>query len=86
MMSQVKQAIRNVLLRQKVGEVMSKIRQASKVEILDEDLKKYAEEASKAAKSYQENQQKQLEQGGGMVPAAGEDSGSGKGDLQLPAQ
>lgn len=83
---QVKQAIRNVLLRQKVGEVMSKIRQASKVEILDEDLKKYAEEASKAAKSYQENQQKQLEQGGGMVPAAGEDSGSGKGDLQLPAQ
>lgn len=83
---QVKQAIRNVLLRQKVGEVMSKIRAGSKVEILDEDLKKYAEEASKAAKAYQENKQKQLDQGGTMVPAAGDDSGSGKGDLQIPAQ
>lgn len=83
---QVKQAIRNVLLRQKVGDVMAKIRQASKVEILDEDLKKYAEEASKAAKTYQENQQKVLEQGGTMAPAAGDDAGSGKGDLQLPAQ
>lgn len=83
---QVKQAIRNVLLRQKVGEVMSKIRAGSQVEILDEDLKKYAEEASKAAKAYQENKQKQLDQGGTMVPAAGDDSGSGKGDLQIPAQ
>lgn len=83
---QVKQAIRNVLLRQKVGEVMTKIREASKVEILDEDLKKYAEEASKAAKAYQENQQKVLDQGGTMAPAAGDDGGSGKGDLQLPAQ
>lgn len=83
---QVKQAIRNVLLRQKVGEVMSKIRAGSKVDILDEDLKKYAEEASKAAKAYQENKQKQLDQGGTMVPAAGDDSGSGKGDLQIPAQ
>ncbi len=83
---QVKQAIRNVLLRQKVGEVMSKIRAGSQVEILDEDLKKYAEEASKAAKAYQENKQKQLDQGGTMVPAVGDDSGSGKGDLQIPAQ
>lgn len=83
---QVKQAIRNVLLRQKVGEVMSKIRAGSQVEILDEDLKKYAEEASKAAKAYQENKQKQLDQGGTMVPAAGDESGSGKGDLQIPAQ
>ena len=68
------------------AEVMSKIRAGSQVEILDEDLKKYAEEASKAAKAYQENKQKQLDQGGTMVPAAGDDSGSGKGDLQIPAQ
>jgi peptidyl-prolyl cis-trans isomerase C len=83
---QVKQAIRNVLLRQKVGEVMSKIRGASKVEILDEDLKKYAEEASKAAKSFQENKQKTLDQGGIAPAIGGDDGGSGKGDLQLPAQ
>ena len=87
---QVKQAIRNVLLRQKVGEVMAKIREASKVEILDEDLKKYAEEASKAAKNFQDNKQKVLDQATGVAPAADDnaagDATSGKGDLQLPAQ
>ena len=83
---QVKQAIRNVLLRQKVGEVMAKIREASKVEILDEDLKKYAEEASKAAKTYQENKQKALDQGGLAPAIGGDDATTGKGDLQLPAQ
>jgi len=88
---QVKQAIRNVLLRQKVGEVMTKIREASKVEILDDDLKKYAEEAAKAAKSFQ-NTKPTLDQGGdGAVPALGGDNAAGdattgKGDLQLPAQ
>ena len=91
---QVKAAIRNVLLRQKVGEVMQKIRAASKVEILDEDLKKYAEEAAKAAKNFQDTkQQKPLDAGGAAAPAAtdggdaaGGDASSGKGDLQLPAQ
>ncbi len=82
----MKQAIRNVLLRQKVGEVMAKIREASKVEILDEDLKKYAEEASKAAKTYQENKQKALDQGGLAPAIGGDDATTGKGDLQLPAQ
>lgn len=91
---QVKQAIRNVLLRQKVGEVMQKIRAASKVEILDDDLKKYAEEAAKAAKNFKENQPK-LDSSGGAAPAPAADGGgeapaaddaSGKGDLQLPAQ
>lgn len=85
---QVKAAIRNVLLRQKVGEVMQKIRAGSKVEILDEDLKKYAEEAAKAAKNFQEKQQKALD-GTGAAPAAapeGGDATSGKGDLQLPEQ
>ena len=50
------------------------------------DLKKYAEEASKAAKSFQENKQKTLDQGGIAPAIGGDDSGSGKGDLQLPAQ
>ena len=87
---QVKAAIRNVLLRQKVGEVMQKIRAASKVELVDEDLKKYAEEAAKAAQNIKEKQQKALEQGGAAAPEGGDapagDATSGKGDLQLPAQ
>ena len=91
---QVKQAIRNVLLRQKVGEVMQKIREASKVEILDEDLKKYAEEAAKAAKNFQDNKQPVDQTGATLAPAttgaggdnAAGDATSGKGDLQLPAQ
>jgi len=83
---QVKAAIRNVLLRQKVGEVMQKIRAGSQVEILDEDLKKYAEEAAKAAKNFKENQ-KPLD-ASGAAPAAtdGGDATGGKGDLQLPEQ
>jgi peptidyl-prolyl cis-trans isomerase C len=88
---QVKSAIRNVLLRRKVGEVMEKVRAASKVEILDEDLKTYAEEAAKDAKTYQEKQQKVLDPGSGEVSVGGEtpaepDTSVGKGDLQLPAQ
>lgn len=88
---QVKSAIRNVLLRRKVGETMEKIRSASKVEILDEDLKKYAEEAAKAAKTFQEKQQKALDGGGGGAATGGEaapadpEGSGGKGDLQLPA-
>ena len=87
---QVKAAIRNVLLRKKVGEAMEKIRANSKVEIIDEDLKKYAEEAAKAAKNFQERQQKALD-GGGATPAAAPagtptEGGTGKGDLQLPVE
>ncbi len=76
---QVKAAIRNVLLRKKVSEVMDKIRGASKVEIIDEDLKKYAEDAAKAAKAFQEKQQKALDQNGGDTIT----DTSGKGDLQI---
>jgi peptidyl-prolyl cis-trans isomerase C len=79
---QVKSAIRNVLLRKKVQETMDKIRSASKVEIIDEDLKKYAEEAAKAAKAFQEKQQKASDQGGESLDPAG----GGKGDLQIPQQ
>ncbi len=78
---QVKSAIRNVLLRKKVAEAMAVIRSASKVEIVDEDLKKYAEDAAKAAKAFQEKQQKSLDSGGAgdILPEAT----SGKGDLQI---
>ncbi|WP_373502033.1 peptidylprolyl isomerase [Aestuariivirga sp.] len=82
---QVKSAIRNVLLRKKVADTMEKIRAASKVEIVDEDLKKYADDAAKAAKAFQEKQQKALEQGGAADAGTGGDT-SGKGDLLLPQQ
>ena len=45
--------------------------EAPKVEILDEDLKKYAEDAAKAAKTFQEKQQKALDQGGGAATGGG---------------
>jgi peptidyl-prolyl cis-trans isomerase C len=89
---QVKSAIRNVLLRRKVGETMEKVRAASKVEILDEDLKKYAEDAAKAAKAFQDKQQKTLDQGGGVLTGGGGETApadadtGGKGDLQLPVE
>jgi peptidyl-prolyl cis-trans isomerase C len=79
---QVKSAIRNVLLRKKIAETMDRIRKASKVEILDEDLKKYAEDAAKAASAFRERQQKELDDGGDVLGT----STGGKGDLQLPGQ
>jgi peptidyl-prolyl cis-trans isomerase C len=83
---QVKSAIRNVLLRKKVAETMEKIRAASKVEIIDEDLKKYAEDAAKAAKAFQEKQQKALDTGGAAAGDAALGDSGGKGDLLLPQQ
>jgi peptidyl-prolyl cis-trans isomerase C len=87
---QVKPAIRNVLLRRKVGEVMEKLRAASKVEIVDPDLKQYAEDAAKAAKAFEEKRQKTLDQSDGAVldgsAGGAAATGDGKGDLQLPAQ
>ena len=83
---QVKSALRNVLLRKKVQETMDRIRGASKIEIVDEDLKKYQAEAAKAAKAFQD---KQAGQGGAVpvLPAEGGDPGTGdaggKGDLQI---
>ncbi len=44
---QVKSAIRNVLLRKKVQETMDVLRTTAKIEVLDEDLKKYAAEVEK---------------------------------------
>jgi peptidyl-prolyl cis-trans isomerase C len=78
---QVKSAIRNVLLRKKVQETMDELRKTAKVEVLDEDLKKYAAEAVAKRKAMQE------QQNGNVVaqpPADGTGDGTGKGDLQVP--
>ncbi|MBC8037692.1 MAG: peptidylprolyl isomerase [Rhizobiales bacterium] len=77
---QVKSAIRNVLLRKKVQETMDGLRATAKIEIIDEDLKKYADEAAKAMKAAQDKQSGQA-----AAPATEtEADGGGKGDLQIP--
>lgn len=88
---QVKGAIRNVLVRKRVQERLAELRKVAKVDILDEDLKKFAEEAKK------QRQALEAQQNGGQPAAAdnpetgatdaGEaDPSSGKGDLQVPEQ
>ena len=49
---QVKSAIRNVLLRKKVQETMDQLRKTAKVDVLDEDLKKYAADVEEKAQSH----------------------------------
>ena len=87
---QVKGAIRNVLLRKKVQEVMDSIRAGSKVELVDEDLKKYAAEAAQQAKLFDQKKNGQAaapaDGSTPSLPAAGDAGTVGKGDLQLPAQ
>ncbi len=80
---QVKSAIRNVLLRKKVQETMDGLRAASKIEIIDPDLKKYADEATKAMKAAQEKQSGQAVTPAAAAESEAEGSG-GKGDLQIP--
>jgi hypothetical protein len=83
---QVKSASRNVLLRKKVQEVIGGLRKEAKIEILDEDLKKFAEEAAKQRKLIEDKQSGQISQPEEGAAAATEgDAGSasdGKGDLQ----
>lgn len=89
---QVKTAIRNILLRKKTQEKIISLRLQSKVELMDPDLKKFAEEARKL-------RQKALNQKGGAAPAGdqpdttpdapaltGEEpaTGGGKSDMQAP--
>jgi peptidyl-prolyl cis-trans isomerase C len=77
---QVKGAIRNVLLRKKVQETMEQLRGTAKVEVLDEDLKKYAADVAKKRKALLEKQNQMP-----VDPATqGEPDTSGKGDLQAP--
>jgi peptidyl-prolyl cis-trans isomerase C len=82
---QVKGAIRNVLVRKKVQEKLAELRKIAKVEVLDEDLKRFAAEAAKQRKQFEDSQQQSPvgAQTEGEAPV--DDGGEGKGDLQLPA-
>jgi peptidyl-prolyl cis-trans isomerase C len=83
---QVKAAIRNALVRQKVQETLASLRDVAKVEIIDEDLKKVAAEAEKQRRALQEKMKKAnvgTPGEGTPADAAGGD-GSGKGDLLIP--
>jgi peptidyl-prolyl cis-trans isomerase C len=77
---QVKGAIRNVLVRQKVNETLASLKNVAKVEILDEDLKKLADEAAKQRQQLLDQQKKQ--------PTTGttDGNGGGKGDLIVPEE
>jgi peptidyl-prolyl cis-trans isomerase C len=82
---QVKQAIRNVLVRDKVQALLASLQGTAKVEILDPDLKKAQAEAEAQHKLLLE---KQKNDGAAAVsgdqPADGSPDTSGKGDLALP--
>jgi peptidyl-prolyl cis-trans isomerase C len=73
---QVKNAIRNVLVRQKVQAKLASIKDDAKVEIVDPDLKKVADEAQQQRKALQEQQNK--------ANVGGDEGGAGKGDLLVP--
>jgi peptidyl-prolyl cis-trans isomerase C len=75
---QVKTAIRNVLVRQKVQEKLASLKDVAKVEIIDPDLKKVSEEAAA--------QRKQLLDKQGKPNVGVEDGASGKGDLLVPEE
>ena len=79
---QVKSAIRNVLLRKKVQETMDVLRTTAKIEVLDEDLKKYAVEVEKKRRAMVNSKNGVVAQ----PPAEGEGDTGGKGDLQIPEQ
>lgn len=84
---QVKQAIRNVLVRDKVQALLASLQGTAKVEILDPDLKKAQAEAQA---QHQKILDKQKGDAGAAVsgdqPAAdgAATDGGGKGDLALP--
>jgi peptidyl-prolyl cis-trans isomerase C len=84
---QVKQAIRNVLVRDKVQALLASLQGTAKVEIIDPDLKKAQAEADAQHKKLLEKQKGDAGAAvAGEQPAsdgAGTDS-SGKGDLALP--
>jgi peptidyl-prolyl cis-trans isomerase C len=98
---QVKPAIRTILLRKKTQERIMQLRRASKVELKDPDLEKFAAEARKVREQYLAKQKAnaQGETAGAPAngaPAAGAPAApdlldeplgaSGKSDLQIPQQ
>lgn len=97
---QVKDALRNILLRKKTQEKILSLRLQSNVELKDPDLVQFAEDARKLRQQLaqqrkaRQGQQGQGEQGGGnaidtpgLMGDDGVDEGSsGKGDMQVPQQ
>lgn len=99
---QVKGAIRNVLVRKKVQEKLQGLRDVAKVDIVDQDLKRFADEAKKQRKALEEQQQKGSVAGQSTQPGDqptdqptdqtetgttdGEAGSTGKGDLLAPAE
>ncbi len=79
---QVKNAIRNVLVRQKVQAKLASLKDVAKVEIVDPDLKKVADEAAIQRKTLQEQQGK----ANVSADAPEEEGAAGKGDLILPEE
>jgi len=87
---QVKTALKNILLRKKTQERIIALRKASKVELKDPDLAKFADEARKLREKVltQRKQKKTGDQQGTInapdVLDEPADGLSGKSDLQLP--
>jgi peptidyl-prolyl cis-trans isomerase C len=78
---QVKNAIRNILTRKKVQEKVIELQKSAKIEILDDDLRKYMAEQAKKRQEVKDKQK-------GLLPADGSLDGTaatdGKGDLAAP--
>jgi peptidyl-prolyl cis-trans isomerase C len=79
---QVKSAIRNVLVRQKVQAKLAGLKDTAKVEIVDPDLKAVADEAAEQRKTLQEQQGK----ANVSEDAPADDGSTGKGDLLIPEE
>ena len=76
---QVKEAIKNVLVRDKVQAKLASLQGTAKVEILDPDLKKAQEEAKA-----QHDAAPQKQDNGAAAAVQGQTEDAGKGDLSLP--
>ena len=76
---QVKEAIKNVLVRDKVQAKLASLQGTAKVEILDPDLKKAQEEAKA-----QQNLAPKKQDNGAAAAVQGQTEDAGKGDLVLP--
>ena len=96
---QVKDALRNILLRKKTQEKILSLRLQSNVELKDPDLVQFAEDARKLRQQMaqqrkaKQGQQGQGEQGGNAIDTPGlmgddgvDEGSSGKGDMQVPQQ
>jgi peptidyl-prolyl cis-trans isomerase C len=78
--AQVKGAIRQVLVRRKVQERLAELRKVAKVDVLDPDLKQFADDLAKQREALQKQQE------GTAASGADTEGAGGKGDLLAPEQ